>query len=64
MSGVIRVLPNSKRLKQLIKQHGEVWEVIDGPMRMQCFNGEIGVFARALSGLHLRNIKKGDFSHD
>jgi len=51
----ITLLPNSKRLKQVIEDNGNIWMVIEGTQKMQCFNNELGVRIMALSG-HIRNV--------
>lgn len=54
------IINQNKRLKQLVKQHGEEWEVLWGPEPMQCFNNSMGVHIRSLDGSHRRNIPLND----
>jgi len=51
----IKLLPNSNRLRQLIRDNGEEWDV-KGPLRdMPCING-FGIPISSKDGKHLRNI--------
>lgn len=54
---VIQLLPQTKRLKQLIKDHGDVWLCISLPHPMQCFNNDEGVRIESLDGTHCRNVR-------
>ena len=48
------------RLKQLIKEHGNVWVVKHGPEKMQCFGNEDGFGIESLDGNHFRNVREND----
>lgn len=52
----IRLLPANKRLKQLIKFHGNQWHQINDLEFMPCFNHAPGVRIRSLDGKHERNV--------
>ena len=55
------MLPNSARLKQLIKEHGQFWQVPNSPAKpMQCFNGDLGFPITSENGKHFRNIRATD----
>jgi len=58
----VTILPNDKRLKQLIKRHGNRWEFIrcGNP---SCFN-DAGVFIRSLDGNHKRWVRPDDIDFD
>ena len=57
----VKVLPTSKRLKQLIKEHDDVWVAIeDEPRPMQCFDNELGVSIMSQDGTHQRNVRLTD----
>ena len=52
--------PNNARLKQLIKEHGNIWVVKHGPNPMQCFGDAQGFGIESLNGDHFRNVKSDD----
>lgn len=54
----IELIATDKRLKQLIKIHGAVWEAISQFQKMQCFKDELGIRIRSLDGNHTRNVLK------
>lgn len=55
---LIRVFATSKKGKQLIKKHGDVWRIAKGPKPMQCFSNEIGYYIETVDGCEYgRNIK-------
>jgi len=56
MAKQIIMLPSNNRLRQLITDHGDIWEVIKGPKGMSCFNGQLGMAIQSLDGTHTRNI--------
>ena len=56
----VKLLPNNMRLKQLIKEHGNVWVVKHGPEKMQCFGNEDGFGIESLDGNHFRNVREND----
>lgn len=47
--------PECARVRQLIKKHGEIWDVLE-IAHVQCF-GEFGVLAGSLDGKHSRWVK-------
>ena len=47
--------PECARIRQLIKQHGAVWTVLE-IARVQCFD-DIGVLAESPDGSHSRWVK-------
>ena len=62
---MLRLEAHSKRGKQLIANHGEVWRFIrwNG---MPCFNGDVGIRVTSLDGQHTRNIRQSNdvnFTH-
>lgn len=54
MHKICRLKPNTKRLKQLIKQFGEEWHLIGEVRQPQCFNGENAVMVQSICKKHLR----------
>jgi hypothetical protein len=60
----VTLLPNTKRLKQVITEHGNTWAVIRGPLSMQCFNGDLGFQVTSLDNLHIRNVRVGDIKSE
>lgn len=48
------ITSNNKRLKQLVHDHGDQWEIISMPKPLQCYNNNIGIKVRSLDGLHER----------
>lgn len=58
------LMPNTKRLKQLIKQYGELWYSDNIPRKMQCFDGALGVSVWVTDEdgviLHQRNVRLDD----
>jgi len=59
---LIRVVPVSKRGKQLVKEHGDLWQHRFGPRPMQCFDNELGIQIETIDGCqYRRNIRvRGD----
>jgi hypothetical protein len=53
------LLPTNKRLKQVIKEFGNPWEILSTG-EMQCFNGRIGIRIKSQCGKHLRNVEVTD----
>ena len=53
---IVKLQPNNKRLRQLIKEHGSLWWQIGPRERMQCFNNQMGTRIRSQDGLHDRNV--------
>jgi len=60
MKNLARLLPNTARLKQLIREHGDIWEIEHGPEPMQCFNNDNGFGIRSKDGRHFRNVRPDD----
>jgi len=52
----------SKRGKQLVKEHGDLWQHRFGPRPMQCFDNELGIQIETIDGCqYRRNIRvRGD----
>lgn len=59
----VRLMGNSKRLKELVRLHGDVWRVRRLEMSVQCFNGDPGVFIEALDGAHSRWVRPDEVKH-
>jgi energy-coupling factor transporter ATP-binding protein EcfA2 len=59
-SKCVRLLPNTMRLKQLIKEHGFIWKIESGPDPKQCFANAEGFLIESLDGQHTRNIRTTD----
>ena len=56
-----KVTANSKRGKQLIKEHGDVWYMTTGvSWRMPCFDGALGFSIYSLDSTHGRNVRMID----
>lgn len=55
------LLPATKRLKQLIKAHGEVWTEVER-RPVACLGDEVGVFIRSPDGAHTRWVRETDVS--
>ena len=55
-----KIIPNNKRLKQLVKEYGEIWYVISPIKRFICFNNELGVTVESLNGEHERHVQYPD----
>jgi hypothetical protein len=47
--------PFSSRIKQLIKIHGDIWNIIES-RHIECFNS-IGIMIESLDGKHSRWVK-------
>lgn len=56
---MITLLPNTNRLRQLIKDHGNQWVMIRG-MSCACFGGQIGIEIQSLDESHIRWVKITD----
>lgn len=59
---VVTLLPDNKRLKQIIREHGEQWLVLED-RNVQCFSGERGLFIEALHGSHQRWVLPSQVRH-
>ena len=58
---IIKLSKSNSRFKRLISQFGEDWEVINGPVSMFCFNGELGLTCRSiLVSQKISNFKQSD----
>lgn len=55
-----KLLPKSKRLKELIKLKGEVWEFLVCNKSVQCFNDK-GWYIQSFDGTHKRWVKEDEF---
>lgn len=50
------------RLKQLIREHGQIWMTESTkPIPMQCFNGREGFAIVSENGRHARNVLADDY---
>ena len=56
----VTLLPTSKKLKQLIKQHGDQWIPLGEPKPLQCFNNEMGLLIASQDKKHFRNVLVSD----
>jgi len=54
---IITLKPNTKRLKQLIKEFGDQWEVKCREESAPCFNGKPGLFIESIT------TNKNGFKH-
>ena len=62
---VVRLRPTTKRLKQLIRQHGRRWRCAGDQQPKPCFDGEDGVLiVSTQGGKHVRNVRLTDISPD
>lgn len=59
-SRTVRLLPNSMRLKQLIREHGFIWVIESGPELKQCFGNAEGFMIRSMNEQHSRNVRTAD----
>ena len=62
---MLRLEAHSKRGKQLITKHGDMWHFIRWG-GMPCFNDEVGIQIQSDDGMHTRNIKEqndANFTH-
>ena len=56
-----KLLPNTKRLKQLIKQHGDEWIVVQENVPVQCFtDSDVGTKICSLNLHHSRWVRPCD----
>ena len=53
----VQLKPTNNRLRQLIRDHGDIWIPEGYPVSMQCFNGARGVTIKSLDGTHIRNVR-------
>jgi hypothetical protein len=61
---IVRLLPNSKRLKQVIKEHGNRFRILAPPAPLQCFGNNTGVQAESVKTKHFRNILIEDVTEE
>lgn len=54
---LLRITHGDKRLKQLIKQHGNIWRFKRYSPGCQCFDGNPGYYAESLDKSHIRWIE-------
>lgn len=54
---IVQLIPNTARLKQIVKEHGDVWIAISEPHPMQCFNDDCGIRICSLDNKHTRNVR-------
>ena len=54
---IVQLVPNTARLKQVVKEHGDVWIALCEPTPMQCFNGDDGMRICSLDNVHTRNVR-------
>ena len=53
-----KVTATSKRGKQLITEHGDIWNMTTGvSWRMPCFGGALGFSIQSLDGSYGRNVR-------
>jgi hypothetical protein len=52
----VTLTPNTNRLRQLVRDHGDVWLKVGPTWNMPCFNGELGVQIKSMDGSHIRNV--------
>lgn len=57
MDRFARLKPATKRLKQVVTEHGPKWRVLLGPERPPCFDGDTGFFLESLDGAHRRWVR-------
>jgi hypothetical protein len=51
------IIPDTKRLKQIVKEFGREWRVISPIQYPQCFNGRTGVHVESLCKKHNRWVE-------
>jgi hypothetical protein len=54
----VKLKPNTNRLRQLCRDHGDVWDTdpIAGAWLMPCFKGELGITIISKDKSHHRNV--------
>ena len=60
MTPRIKIRPTTNRLRQLIRDHGEVWEMMQAPKLIPAFRDDRGVEVRSLNGRHIRWVRLKD----
>ena len=53
----IILLPDNKRLKQLIREFGSEWTIVQKEDHVQCFDGNPGLFIQSICGKHTRWVR-------
>jgi hypothetical protein len=53
----VTLLPANKRLKQLVKEHGARWRVLQEWPSLACFSGRPGLLIVSESGAHSRWVE-------
>ncbi len=56
----IKIRPTTNRLRQLIRDHGDVWEMTGHSGSIIAFQGDRGVEVRSLNGRHIRWVRLKD----
>ena len=59
----VKLLPNTKRLKQIIKEHGSQWRVLDD-RPVLCFGGQRGILIQSMDESHMRWVKPVDIKRE
>ena len=57
---LVKLLPTTKRMKQIIAGLGNEWWTNREPETMQCFNGELGLFIWTTGHKSERNVRMTD----
>lgn len=52
----VRIKPDTNRLRQLVRDHGEWWLVVARSKSMPCFDGQAGMMVMTADGSHSRNV--------
>ena len=60
MTATIKIRPTTNRLRQLIRDHGDVWEMTQASRPIVAFQGDRGVEVRSLNGRHTRWVRLKD----
>lgn len=55
-----KIIPNNKRLKQLVKEFGEVWWAVSPIQKFICFDNGLGVTVESIDGKHKRHVQYPD----
>lgn len=59
----IELLPNTKRLKQVIKQYGPDFEIVR-IKKTQCFNYDMGILVKSKSSTYSRWVRSEDIKDE
>jgi hypothetical protein len=60
---VIRLNPVTKKGKQLVKEHGNLWRIIRHQKSVPCLNNSSGIFIEAVDTLYQRWIQDDGSPH-